>query len=436
MNGKRSQRIKVEGVTKLFGTVTPAVLDRLDRGEPREAINRATGCVLGLRDVSFDVAEGEILVVMGLSGSGKSTMLRCLNRLIEPTRGRVLVDGVDVTRLTPVELRAFRRKTFGMVFQHFALFPHRTIQDNVEFGLEIQGVEPTRRRDRAMQAIQQVGLKGWEKARPSQLSGGMRQRAGLARALATDADILLMDEAFSALDPLIRREMQKELVQLQSKLKKTIVFVSHDLDEAIALGGRIVLMKDGEIVQIGMAEEILAAPANDYVADFVEHINVLSVLTAGRIAEPVPLVLQENVRVADLPARLPTVTTGTLCVVDEAGRLVGTVTDDLLRAGAVVHPERTTLGDLAARNGPVVRGDASLQAALAVLAGRQAPVPTVDDDGALIGMLTARAVVDALAHRQIPPGGDAGATDQKEAAWTGSFPSSPLPRSATASSRG
>ena len=434
MSGERRQRIKVEGVTKLFGNVTQAVLDRLDRGEPREAINRATGCVLGLRDVSFDVAEGEILVVMGLSGSGKSTMLRCLNRLIEPTRGRVLVDGVDVTTLKPVELRAFRRKTFGMVFQHFALFPHRTIQENVEFGLEIQGVEPIKRRDRAMQAIQQVGLKGWEKALPSQLSGGMRQRAGLARALATDAPILLMDEAFSALDPLIRREMQKELVQLQNQLRKTIVFVSHDLDEAIALGGRIVLMKDGEIVQIGTAEEILAAPANDYVADFVEHINVLSVLTAGRIAESAPPTFREGLRIADLPARLPAAAAETLCVVDEAGRLVGTVAGDLL--DAVVHPDRTTLGDLAVRNGPVVRGDASQQAALTVQAGCREPVPVVDDNRVLLGVLTARAVVAALAHQQTPPGADAGAADRKEAAWTGPFPSSLSPRSATAPSRG
>ncbi len=278
--------IEVAGVTRVFGPSEREALAMLQSGEDKEGILARTGTVVALNQVSFDVPRGEILVVMGLSGSGKSTMLRCLNRLIEPSHGSIRVGGEDVTRMAPRELREFRRRTFGMVFQHFALFPHRTILQNVEFGLEVQGLSPGKRRDAAMQAIILVGLQGWEHKSPGQLSGGMKQRAGLARALAADADILLMDEAFSALDPLIRRDMQQELVALQARLRKTIVFVSHDLDEAIALGGRIVLMKDGAIVQAGTAEQILAAPATDYVARFVEHIDVSSVLTLAGLADP------------------------------------------------------------------------------------------------------------------------------------------------------
>lgn len=279
-------RVKVRGLTKIFGTKIDPALRLVDDGASRGDILAATGCVVGLRNVSFDVAEGEILVVMGLSGSGKSTALRCINRLIEPTSGGVTVGTQEVMALDPKALLAFRRKNFGMVFQQFALFPHRSILRNAEYGLEIQGVAPEIRKAKALAALEQVGLKGWEDRYPSQLSGGMQQRAGLARALAVDTDILLMDEAFSALDPLIRRDMQQELVTLQKKLKKTIIFVSHDLDEAVALGGRIVLMRDGEIVQDGTAIDLLTAPADDYVRRFTSHLDVLGVITAGAIMRP------------------------------------------------------------------------------------------------------------------------------------------------------
>ncbi|RJF87412.1 ATP-binding cassette domain-containing protein [Oleomonas cavernae] len=279
-------RVKIRGLTKIFGTKIDPALRLVDDGASRADILAATGCVVGLRNVSFDVAEGEILVVMGLSGSGKSTALRCINRLIEPTSGGVTVGTQEVMALDPKALLAFRRKTFGMVFQQFALFPHRSILRNAEYGLEIQGVAPEIRKAKALAALEQVGLKGWEDRYPSQLSGGMQQRAGLARALAVDTDILLMDEAFSALDPLIRRDMQQELVTLQKKLKKTIIFVSHDLDEAVALGGRIVLMRDGEIVQDGTAIDLLTSPADDYVRRFTSHLDVLGVITAGAIMRP------------------------------------------------------------------------------------------------------------------------------------------------------
>jgi len=277
------EKIKVENLYKIFGPHPERAIEMLNRGASKEEILNKTKLGVGVAGVDFHVEKGEILVIMGLSGSGKSTLVRCINRLIEPTTGTVMVDGVDVTALSKKDLRQFRQKHFGMVFQNFALFPHRTVLSNVEYGLEIQGVEKQKRVDQSMQALEQVGLKGWEASFPDQLSGGMQQRVGLARALALDADIMLMDEAFSALDPLIRKDMQDELLDLQDKVQKTIVFISHDLDEAIKLGDRIVLMKDGWIVQQGTAEEILTNPANDYVARFVEDVDMTKVITAETV---------------------------------------------------------------------------------------------------------------------------------------------------------
>ncbi len=277
------KKIVVQNLYKIFGRNPEKAMSLVKQGLSKEEIMEETHHGVGVADISFDVNEGEILVVMGLSGSGKSTLVRCINRLIEPTAGQVIVDGQDVTGLSLKKLRAFRQKHFGMVFQNFALFPHRTVLRNVEYGLEIQKVAASQRQEAAMQALEQVGLKGWEDTFPDQLSGGMQQRVGLARALALDADIMLMDEAFSALDPLIRRDMQDELIDLQDKMQKTIVFISHDLDEAIKLGDRIVLMKDGIIVQVGTAEEILTNPANEYVAKFVEDVDMSKILTAEKI---------------------------------------------------------------------------------------------------------------------------------------------------------
>jgi glycine betaine/proline transport system ATP-binding protein len=276
-------KIVVKNLYKIFGPHPKKAMRLVKEGRSKEEIMEAIKHGVGVADVTFDVKEGEILVVMGLSGSGKSTLVRCINRLIEPTAGEVIVDGQNVMALSPKELRAFRQKHFGMVFQNFALFPHRTVLHNAEYGLEIQKVAPSKRKETAMQALEQVGLKGWEDTFPDQLSGGMQQRVGLARALALDADIMLMDEAFSALDPLIRRDMQDELIDLQDKMQKTIVFISHDLDEAIKLGDRIVLMKDGVIVQVGTAEEILTNPANEYVAKFVENVDMSKIITAEKI---------------------------------------------------------------------------------------------------------------------------------------------------------
>ncbi len=278
-----TEKIVVENLYKIFGAHPEKGLKLYQEGFSKDDIMEKTKQTIGIADVSFTVNEGEILVIMGLSGSGKSTLVRCINRLIEPSYGKIFLDGVDITGLSEEELRKLRQERFGMVFQHFALFPHRTVLKNVEYGLEIQKVPPPVRREKAMQSLEQVGLKGWEDSYPEQLSGGMQQRVGLARALALDPDIMLMDEAFSALDPLIRRDMQDELLDLQERVQKTIIFISHDLDEALKLGDRIILMKDGKIVQEGTAEDILTNPADEYVEKFVEDVDISKMITAETV---------------------------------------------------------------------------------------------------------------------------------------------------------
>lgn len=275
-------RLQAEHLYKVFGRRPAQAVQKLRSGTDRGAL-RADGTTAAVIDASFTVEPGQIFVVMGLSGSGKSTLLRMLNGLLEPTSGRVLFDGQDLTALSPAQLRHVRSTKISMVFQHFALFPHRSVLENAAYGLEVQGVPRAERNRRATEALQLTGLAGWEKSWPDELSGGMQQRVGLARALATDADLLLMDESFSALDPLIRRDMQDQLLELQKRLKKTIVFITHDLNEAMRLGDRIAVMRDGEIVQLGTAEDILVTPANDYVASFTQDVDRSRVLTAGAI---------------------------------------------------------------------------------------------------------------------------------------------------------
>jgi glycine betaine/proline transport system ATP-binding protein len=272
--------ITVRELWKVFGpkaeeVVGSAELTALTR---RELLSR-TGCTAAVRDVSFDVAPGEVFVVMGLSGSGKSTLVRCLTRLIEPTAGEVSFEGEDIRTADPKRLRELRREKFAMVFQHFGLLPHRNVVDNVAFGLEIRGASKADRRRRAGEVIELVGLAGYESSYPDQLSGGMQQRVGLARALAVDPDVLLFDEPFSALDPLIRRDMQQEVIRLHNEVGKTMVFITHDLSEALKLGDRILIMRDGDMVQIGTGDELVGAPVDDYVADFVRDVARANVLT-------------------------------------------------------------------------------------------------------------------------------------------------------------
>lgn len=276
--------IEIKNVYKIFGSDTRSAFELIEKGKSKEEILKKTGCIVAINNATLSIEKGEIFVVMGLSGSGKSTLIRFLNRLIEPSKGTILIDGEDITKMDVENLRNLRRKKMSMVFQNFGLFQHRTVIENVEYGLEISGIEIVERREKASNSIEQVGLKGYENSYPSELSGGMQQRVGLARALANDPEILLMDEAFSALDPLIRNHMQDELLDLQSKMHKTIVFITHDLDEALKIGDRILILGPGGIVkQVGTPEDILTNPADDYVASFVESIDKTKIITAASI---------------------------------------------------------------------------------------------------------------------------------------------------------
>ncbi len=281
--------LAVEHLWKVFGPKADKIIGTPDADLPRRELLKKTGCVSAVKDITFDVAPGEVFVVMGLSGSGKSTLVRCLTRLIEPTAGTVMIDGESITDASDSALRNLRRNYVSMVFQHFGLLPHRQVIDNVAYGLEIRGVGKTERRKKAAEIVELVGLQGNENSYPDQLSGGMQQRVGLARALAGDPALLLFDEPFSALDPLIRRDMQNEVIRLQEDLQKTMVFITHDLQEALKLGDRILIMRDGEVVQVGTPAEVVANPADDYVRDFVSDVPRSHVLTLRYVMrEPRP----------------------------------------------------------------------------------------------------------------------------------------------------
>ena len=285
-------KIEIKNLSILFGPEKSRATKMILKGKSKQEILKETGCTVAVRNANLEIEEGEMFVIMGLSGSGKSTLLRCINRLNEPTMGEIRVNGIDITRSSDKELLQIRRKELAMVFQHFGLLPHRTVLNNVSFGLELQSVPKQEREKKALESILQVGLKGYENQRVDELSGGMQQRVGLARALANNPEVLLMDEAFSALDPLIREQMQDELLLLQEKMKRTIVFITHDLDEAIKLGDRIAIMKDGVIVQVGTPEEILTDPANDYVTRFTESVDRGRIVTASSIMLRQPIVVR------------------------------------------------------------------------------------------------------------------------------------------------
>lgn len=391
-------KIEIRDLTKIFGPAPDKALAMVREGKPKDEIYKRTRHAVGVNRATFDVEEGEIVVVMGLSGSGKSTLVRCLNRLIEPTDGTVRIDGTDVTTLSMKDLRALRQRTFGMVFQNFALFPHRTVLENAEYGLEVMGATKAARRDKAAEALARVGLAGWEAARPGQLSGGMQQRVGLARALALDPDILLMDEAFSALDPLIRRDMQDELLRLQDDVRKTIVFISHDLDEALKIGDRIVLMRDGAVVQVGTPEDILTSPADDYVARFVADVDIARVLTAGTVmkrSEAVAVLGVDGPRTALRKMRNHAI--ATLFVLDRNHKLVGLVTADDI-ADHMAGGER----DLAAimrTDITTVSTDTPASELIPLMAGLPHPLAVTDERGRLAGVIVRGLLLGALAER-------------------------------------
>lgn len=381
-----ASKIAVRGLWKVFGPDPKKVLKTDLRNKTRKEVQDAAGHVIALRDVTFDVAKGETFVVMGLSGSGKSTLVRCILRLIEPEEGEVLVDGENVLTYNSRRLTRFRRKKAGMVFQRFGLLPHRTVLGNAMFGLEVQGVSRAARVRRAREVLKLVGLEGWEERYPQELSGGMQQRVGLARALAADPEILLMDEPFSALDPLIRREMQAELLRIQEEMHKTIVFITHDLDEALKLGGRIAIMRDGAIIQVGTPEEIIVAPSDEYVGEFTKDVRKAAVLPIRAIMkEPKAKVYAwQGPRVALREMR--DAEEGYAFVVDEHESLLGVITlEDLPAAGATgtvtvrafVKPAPLTLP-----------GDATVEYLLAKALDydwKLEALPVLDRDGHLVG---------------------------------------------------
>ncbi|NDV87953.1 betaine/proline/choline family ABC transporter ATP-binding protein [Aurantimonas aggregata] len=359
----------------------------LENGSAKEAILRETGSVVGVHDVNFDIEAGQIFVVMGLSGSGKSTLIRMLNGLIQPTAGEVLIDGENVANRSDAEIIQIRRGKIAMVFQHFALFPHKTVMDNVAYGLKVKGTDAATRDARAIEALERVGLSAYARSYPEQLSGGMQQRVGLARALAADVDILLMDEPFGALDPLIRRDMQEELLRLQQSLNKTIVFITHDLNEALMLGDRIAIMKGGRFVQVGTAEEIVGAPADEYVAAFTQDIDRSRVFSTMRVTEPAHALDSANATRETALAAMRSLGRDALYLV-EAGLPLGVLTHRSLTDATAVGQ---SLEAVARRDFPRTSGNAPIYT-LYPLASHGVPIAVVDDDDRLIGIVEPGAI--------------------------------------------
>ncbi|MBW3522705.1 glycine betaine/L-proline ABC transporter ATP-binding protein [Chryseobacterium sp. NKUCC03_KSP] len=383
----RKVKLKVEDLTIIFGKNKEKALELLDKGFSKKEILEKTGCTVGINKASFEIYEGEFFVIMGLSGSGKSTLLRCLNRLNEPTAGKVYINNDNITDKNNKDLLEVRRTEMSMVFQKFGLLPHHTVLSNAAFGLEIRGESKTIREEKAQKALDIVGLNGFENQLPSQLSGGMQQRVGLARALANDPEVLLMDEAFSALDPLIKSEMQDQLLELQETLQKTIVFITHDLDEAIKIGDRIVIMKDGVIEQIGTAEDILTDPASDYVKAFVEKVDRKTIITAKSLMFDKPTVVRFR---KDGPEgalrKMRTTGLETLPVVDLQNKFLGFVTlSDIVQIAKKKEP---TVESVINSNVPSVYQEATVEEMLPLISGSKSAIAVVDETNKFLGLVT------------------------------------------------
>lgn len=386
-------KVKVENLTKIFGKNPKGVLPKVKQGFSKDEILAETGHTVGVYNVSFEVNEGEIFVIMGLSGSGKSTLIRCLNLLNKPTEGKIFVDGENIVDYDKDKLRIFRQDKVAMVFQHFGLFTHRTVIDNVVYGLEIKGIDTKERYEIAKKTLESVGLSGWEDKYPNELSGGMQQRVGLARALANDPDILLMDEPFSALDPLIKREMQQELLEIQSRLKKTIIFITHDINEAFKLGERVAIMKDGIIEQIGTPEEILATPKNEYIKNFVRDIDRTKVLQAKNVMfMPSALVsLKDGLKVAIREMEHSGISS--IFVIDTERKLQGLVTiDDAIKA----VKENKKLVNIIKHDYYTTGPETYLQELIPYATESKYPIAVVDDKNKLLGIILRVTVLSNL----------------------------------------
>jgi len=390
-------KISIRNVSKIFGSASQAAMRMVQKGHSKQEIFAETGCAVGVNNASFDIHPGEIFVVMGLSGSGKSTLLRLINRLIEPTCGEILFDGQDVTKMSRRDLIELRRRDMSMVFQSFALLPNRTVLQNAAFGLEVAGVPEAERRRKAMVALEGVGLAAYADSRPDQLSGGMKQRVGLARALASEPTVLLMDEAFSALDPLIRAEMQDELLRLQSEHSRTIVFVSHDLDEAMRIGDRIAVMENGRVMQVGTPDEIVMNPANDYVRSFFRNVDVSQVFRAGDIARmtQVTLIERKGLSVPAALERLRRHDRDVAIVVGADRRYQGMVSAESLaqaaRDGSADPCRRAFLPD-----GEPIAAAECLCDVMGRVAQSSFPVPVVDENRRYIGSISKSALLTTL----------------------------------------
>lgn len=386
-------KIKIKNLSKIFGKSPKAILEKVKAGGKKDQILRESGHTVGIYDVNFEVREGEFFVIMGLSGSGKSTLIRCLNLLNKPTAGEIIIDGSDIMKYSTQELREFRQQKVAMVFQSFGLFTHRTVLGNVEYGLEVRGIAKEERTKIAQKTLATVGLEDWGGKNPRELSGGMKQRVGLARALANDPDILLMDEPFSALDPLIRRDMQLELLDIQSKVKKTIIFITHDVNEAFKLGDRVAVMKDGQIEQIGTPEEILENPASPYVADFVQDVDKSKVYQAKHIMlKPSALVsLKDGPKVAVKEMERNGISS--VFVVDGERRLQGLVTiDDTIQA----LKEHKNLSEVLNKEYSITGPETYIQDLIPLTTQSKYPIAITDEDGRFLGIVMRVSVLTAL----------------------------------------
>ena len=396
-------KLKVQNLYKIFGSHPKKAMKLLSQGLTKDEIFKQTETTVGVQNASFDIYTGEIFVIMGLSGSGKSTMVRMLNRLIEPTAGQVFIDGEDIVSMNNEQLVKMRRKKMSMVFQSFALMPHMTVLQNAAFGLEMDGIDKKPREARALQALEQVGLEAWANSMPDELSGGMQQRVGLARGLAVDPDILLMDEAFSALDPLIRTEMQDELLKLQAKAKRTIVFISHDLDEAMRIGDRIAIMEGGSVVQVGTPEEILQNPADDYVRAFFRGVDPTNILTAGDIAvdTQVTIVIVDGKNPRAALQRLIKNDRDYGYVIDSNKIFQGIVSAESLR-DLIGNPEQPQIiPDAYIDNVVPALASDSLQEILPEVASHPWALPILDDEGTYLGAVSKNLFLRTL-HRNEP----------------------------------
>lgn len=392
----KEPQIIIKDIWKVFGRDPKRILKKEFRDLSKDEIQKKTGCIVGMRNINLSIKKGQFYILMGLSGSGKSSLIRTLIRLVNPTSGSITINGEDITKMNHGQLLQFRRKTFGMVFQHYGLLPHLTVLDNAAYGLKVRGIPKAECYEKAMQTLETVGLKGWEDYYPNSLSGGMQQRVGLARALANEPEILLMDEPFSGLDPLIRRQMQDELVELQEKLQKTIIFVTHDLHEALKLGDRIAIMRNGEVVQEGTPEEIVTQPIDDYVQDFVRDASPAKVLTAGRIMEEPKILLYDWESPKTALTLLNSKNKKSAFVINKSRIFLGVVTENSLQKLLNMEEKPNGIPEKIIKKVTTVTEETILEDLFHIVTENPYPIPVVDSIGHFKGKVTTDQIFESI----------------------------------------